>query len=239
MTTEAIESSVERPATNSASGAAVWLIAWRNLWRNRRRTWLTSGGHCVCRVAAGVCHVHAGRHLRDHDRQRRAPRPRPCTDPASRVPGRSPNRVHGHWQSGAPRTGRGDGRGRHCQRAPAGRLRWHQTANAALVRRSWVWMRPVRPSGLLCPGWSARDATSRGLGKRLSVRFWPAIWARKSGDEIVLLGTAREGGVAAAVAEVVGLFTSGQAALDRARGCRFPSTTFVKPGTWALMRPTA
>jgi ABC-type lipoprotein release transport system permease subunit len=36
------------------------------------------------------------------------------------------------------------------------------------------------------------------------------------GSELVLLGTAREGGVAAAVAEVVGTFTTGQPELDRA-----------------------
>ena len=36
------------------------------------------------------------------------------------------------------------------------------------------------------------------------------------GDEIVLLGTAKEGGVAALVAEVVGIFASGQVELDRA-----------------------
>ena len=36
------------------------------------------------------------------------------------------------------------------------------------------------------------------------------------GEEIVVLGSAREGGVAAVVATVVGTFTSGQAALDRA-----------------------
>lgn len=36
------------------------------------------------------------------------------------------------------------------------------------------------------------------------------------GAELVLLGTAKEGGIAAAVAEVVGTFTTGQAALDRA-----------------------
>ena len=36
------------------------------------------------------------------------------------------------------------------------------------------------------------------------------------GDEIVVLGTAKEGGVAATLATVVGTFTSGQVALDRA-----------------------
>jgi ABC-type lipoprotein release transport system permease subunit len=36
------------------------------------------------------------------------------------------------------------------------------------------------------------------------------------GDEIVLLGTAREGGVAAALASVVGTFSSGQVEMDRA-----------------------
>ena len=35
------------------------------------------------------------------------------------------------------------------------------------------------------------------------------------GDELVMLGTAKEGGVAAAVAEVAGLFSTGSAALDR------------------------
>ena len=35
------------------------------------------------------------------------------------------------------------------------------------------------------------------------------------GDELVMLGTAKEGGVAAAVAEVAGVFSTGSAALDR------------------------
>jgi len=190
-------------------------IAWRNLWRNRRRTWLTSGG-----IAFAVWLLVFAMSMQDGTFEI-------MVDNGARL-------ALGHAQIQHP----------GYQDDP--RMEYTVTGSGALLAKAEqlpdVTMASERVQGfaLVSHGErsfgaqilgvdAAREAVWSTLpGKVSSGRylagsgeaFIGSILARNLGvsvgDEIVLLGTALEGGVAAVVAEVVGVFTSGQTDLDRA-----------------------
>lgn len=193
---------------------AVGTIAWRNLWRNRRRTWLTSGG-----IAFSVWLLVVAISMQDGTFEI-------MIDNGARL-------ALGHVQIQHP----------DYQNDP--RMEYTFTGSGALVESlsgvEGVTIASERVQGfaLISNGErsfgaqvtgvdAAREASWSTLpemvieGRYLAgpgEAFIGSILARnlgaRLGDEIVLLGTAREGGVAAVVAKVVGIFSSGQTEIDR------------------------
>jgi putative ABC transport system permease protein len=189
-------------------------LAWRNLWRNPRRTWLTAGGIgfavWMLVVAASLQTGSFGA----------------MVDNAARL-------GPGHLQLQHPSFS-DDPRLEHLL-ADGPRLLAAAQAQAevafvlpraqafALVsvgERSFgaavVGVDPLREAaGSSLPALVRAGRYLEGPGEA----FVGAALARNlgvaPGDELVFLGTAREGGVAAGVVRVVGLFESGQAELDR------------------------
>ena len=204
-----------RAGGRNRTGISLLLIAWRNLWRNRRRTWLTSGG-----IAFAVWLLVFAMSMQDGTFEI-------MVDNGARL-------ALGHVQIQHPA----------YQDDP--RVEYTLTASRALRDRALatehVTIASERAAGFALashgersfgaqisgvdfaresawsslPGMVADGRYLQGPGEA----FIGSVLARNlgvsAGDEIVLLGTAAEGGVAAAVAEVVGTFTSGQAELDRA-----------------------
>ena len=189
-------------------------VGWRNLWRNRRRTWLTAGGvaFAVLLVVAAMC-VQLGSyvvmeenatslltgHIQiqsaayvDNDRLENT-----LTDASmlrrqvSAVPG---------VVAVAPRV-------EIFALASAGErsfgtqlLGVDPPAEARVVK----FQERIVAGRSISAG--SEGLLGEGLARNLGVRL---------GDEVVLLGAAKEGGVGALVLEVVGLFRSGQSELDR------------------------
>ncbi|MEM8767930.1 MAG: FtsX-like permease family protein [Pseudomonadota bacterium] len=202
------------PAAGTNRSASVLLIAWRNLWRNRRRTWLTAGG-----IAFAVWLLIFSMSMQDGSFEM-------MIDNGARL-------ALGHVQIQHP----------DYQDDP--RMEYTVPGSRALIALAEadpeVTMASARVYGFALVNHeersfgaqifgvdAAREAQWSSLpgmvreGRYLAgpgEAFLGSILARNLGltvgDEIVLLGTAREGGVAAAVATVVGTFESGQADLDR------------------------
>lgn len=189
-------------------------IAWRNLWRNRRRTLLTAAG-----IAFAVWMLVFAQSLQQGTFDT-------MIDNGARL-------ALGHVQLQHP----------GYQDDP--RVEYTITADAALIEAiesmGDVVSASPRAQGfaLLSFGERSFGAQVQGVDARREAQWstlpgmvssgrYPerpgeallgSLLARNLGltvtDEVVMLGTAREGGVAATVAEVVGLFTTGQAELDR------------------------
>ncbi|MGE0622183.1 MAG: ABC transporter permease [Pseudomonadales bacterium] len=195
-------------------GAGIVRIAWRNLWRNRRRTWLTSGG-----VAFAVLLLVFAMSMQSGTFEI-------MVDNGARL-------GLGHVQI------------QHPAYLDDPRMEYTLADGDALLALAEetedVIMAAGRVQGFALVSFGERSFGAQVVGvdaqreKRWSSMpamvsggrylegpgeaFVGSVLARNlglvAGDEIVLLGTARDGGVAAAVAEVVGLFTSGQPELDR------------------------
>ena len=190
-------------------------MAWRNLWRNRRRTWLTCGGigFAVWLLVFALSMQNGTFEI--------------MIDNGARL-------ALGHMQI------------QHPEYRDDPRLEYTISGSDALVRQingmdgvelavprvqSFALMsfgersfgaQIMGVSAELAPAWSSLPgmvSAGRYIQGPGEV-FLGSLLARnlgvEPGDEIVMLGTAKQGGVAAAVAEVVGLFTTGQAELDRA-----------------------
>jgi ABC-type lipoprotein release transport system permease subunit len=212
MSEAAIHEATHRPIQHHGGGIS--RIAWRNLWRNRRRTWLTSGG-----IAFAVWLLVFGMSMQDGTFEI-------MVDNGARL-------ALGHVQI------------QHPEYSDDPRLEFTIGNSQALRDRAadtpGVIMASERAQGfaLISSGErsfggqiigvdAAREAIWSSLPAMVSSgryiegpgeAFVGSVLARnlgaQVGDEIVMLGTAMEGGVAAAVAEIVGIFTSGQVGLDR------------------------
>jgi ABC-type lipoprotein release transport system permease subunit len=213
MVTEAIEAEVVIRDTGRASGS-LGLIAWRNLWRNRRRTWLTSGG-----IAFAVWLLIFAISMQDGSFE-------VMVDNGARL-------MLGHAQIQHP----------DYQDDP--RMEFTITGTpdllAELADQPGVIAASARAQSfaLVSKGERSFGAQVMGVDAYEEARWSSlpemvgdgrylqapgeavlgSVLARNLGvsvgDEIVLLGTAKEGGVAAIVANVVGLISSGMTALDR------------------------
>lgn len=199
-------------ATGGTSTAA---LAWRNLWRNPRRTWLTAGG-----IAFAVWLLVASVSLQDGSFE-------VMIDNSARL-------LTGHVQLQHPDY-QDDPALEHVLHdagALAARAAGHPHVTAVLPRTASFALMSAgeRSFGAqvmgVDPGAEARGSslpTMAVAGRYLEgpgEAFVGEVLARNLdvgvGDELVLLGTAREGGVAVAAADVVGIFATGQPELDRA-----------------------
>lgn len=196
-------------------GSSLLLIAWRNLWRNRRRTWLTSGGIAFAvwllvfsmsmqdgtfevmvdngaRLALGHLQIQHPSYQDDPRMEYTVAGSRALRDQAEALD---------EVTIASERVG-GFALVNHEERSFGA-----QIFGVDFVRESaWSSLPDMVSAGRYLSG-PGEAFIGSVLARNLSVAV---------GDEIVLLGTAREGGVAAAVATVVGTFESGQPALDRA-----------------------
>jgi ABC-type lipoprotein release transport system permease subunit len=212
MTSEAIAS--DSAHQTQRRGGSLTLIAWRNLWRNRRRTWLTSGG-----IAFAVWLLVFSMSMQDGTFEI-------MVDNGARLALGHAQIQHPEYQDD-PRmeytiTG-SDGLRARAERETdvvAASEQAHGFALANHGERSFGaqifgvdYAREAAWSSL--PGLVAEGRYLAGPGEAVIGSVLARNLMASVGDEIVVLGTAKEGGVAAALATVVGTFTSGQAALDR------------------------
>lgn len=197
-----------------SGGIPIWRLAWRNLWRNRRRTWLTSGG-----IGFGVWLLVSAMSMQDGSFE-------VMIDNGARL-------LTGHIQLQHPGF-QDDPRVEYRLRdAPA---LMHQAASlphvtavlprvqsfalASAGERSFgaqvIGVDPQLEAGasslptMVSQGRYLAGPGEAYLGEALARNLGVSV-----GEEVVMLGTALEGGVAAAVARVVGTFATGQVELDR------------------------
>ena len=193
-----------------------WRLAWRNLWRHRRRTWLTVSAMVVCNVLLIFL---IGLQLGSYDVM---------------IEG-SLGPVTGHLQ--VQREGfQEDQRIRDSvpaavalapslrQAVPEARVGLRGTAFALAsseARSFGIQLQGVEasrePGISTLPGMLAEGRYLRGEGEEIVVgRLLARNLQAQLGDEVVLLGSGRDGSMAAAVARLVGVVDSGIAELDRA-----------------------
>lgn len=229
MTTAAAATMDREPR---AGGISTWRLAWRNLWRNRRRTWLTAGGigFAVWLLVLAVsmqdgsfevmvdntARLFTGHVQVQHPGYRDDPRVDYVLHDAGAL-AQEASRL-AHVTAVLPRTS--------------------AFALASVGERSFgaqvMGVDPARESAASSlPGMAAAGRYLEGPGEA----FLGEVLARNLGvavgDEVVFLGTALEGGVAAAAAEVVGTFATGQPELDRSLA-EIPIGDFR--GAWNLDR---
>ena len=215
------------PASHAASGAAAsaaasaasrWLtvrIGWRNLGRNRRRTWLTAAGvaFAVLLVVTAMCIQLGGYQTMEEN---------------------ATSLVVGHLQ--VHNAAYVDNDRLENKIADASAIlrevakvdsvvavapRVETFALASAGERSFgarimgidpsAEAQVVRLEERIIEGRGVTDGNDGLVGEGLARNLGVGV-----GDEIVVLGTAMEGGVAAMAIDVVGLFRSGQSELDRA-----------------------
>ncbi len=188
-------------------------IAWRNLWRNRRRTWLTAGGIAFASllVSAGMAvqggsyasmietatgfymgHIQLSQRdfVNDRKLEQTIPQATELLRKVRAVPG----------ITAAPRT-------ETFALVSVGERSFGGLAvgvDFAAEQRTVNFFRRLK-SGTL-PDGSEEVLIGETMARNLGAGV---------GDELVLLGTAKEGGVAAIALTISGLFNSGQAELDR------------------------
>jgi ABC-type lipoprotein release transport system permease subunit len=193
-----------------------WRLAWRNLWRHRRRTWLTVSAMVVCNVLLIFL---IGLQLGSYDVM---------------IEG-SLGPVTGHLQ--VQRAGfQEDQRIRDSvpaaaalahtlrQAMPEARVGVRGTAFALASSESRSFgiqlqgVQAAREPGVsTLPGMLAKGRYLRGEGEEIVVgRLLARNLQAQLGDQVVLLGSGRDGSMAAAVARLVGVVDSGIAELDRA-----------------------
>lgn len=202
------------PLRHRSGGVSVWRLAWRNLWRNPRRTWLTAGG-----IGFAVWLLVFSMSIQDGSFEI-------MIDNAARL-------MTGHVQLQHPDYA-DDPRIEHRLRdvgplidevgdMPRVTAVLPRTSGFALVSAG------ERSFGAQVTGVDPkREAVASSLptmvsrGRYLSAPGEAVVGEALArnlgvdvGDEVVMLGTALEGGVAAAVADVVGIVSTGQPELDR------------------------
>lgn len=200
-------------ASPSLARSTLWRLAWRNLWRNRRRTWLTAGGIAfACLLVGASMALQAGSYammiktatgfLSGQIQISSAAYVRDEKLEQTIVEATSLMRLLSTDQSIAI--------------AP----RAHAYALISADERSF--------GGLLSGVDFAAELEVGTFFKRVTTGTLPqsddelllgSIMARnlavEPGDEVVLLGSAKEGGIAALALTVSGIFASGQAEIDR------------------------
>lgn len=196
------------------SSASIVAIAWRNLWRNRRRTWLSAGG-----IGFAVWMLVLSLSMQDGSFEI-------MIDNGSRL-------LLGHVQIQHPDYG-DDPRVEHTISASSTEVAALRALPGVIAVAPRLQAFALISSGersfgaqvlgidpAVEAGWSSLPkmiSSGRYLSGPGEVVIG-AILARNIGvgvgDEVVMMGTAAQGGVAAAVAEVVGLFETGQSELDR------------------------
>ena len=207
------------PVANSAGTGSVGMglymrVAWRNLWRNGRRTWLTAGGIAF---SVFLCVAFMSFQLGSYDGM---------IDTATGM-------MSGHMQvqhedylddpKVANRIVAGSDLLRQLEDSPdivAAAARVEGFALVSVGERSFgglvMGVDPAREpkvsalSGQIVEGEYLPRSDSAYVGKALGTNL-----GLKIGDEIFVLGSALEGGVAAAVFNVDGFFDTGQVELDR------------------------
>lgn len=214
MTAITAESEQGRRMATGASGNLLLALAWRNLWRNRRRTWLTA-----CGIAFAVWMLVFAWSMNDGTFDI-------MIDTAARTfsghvalqhPDYQEEPTLEHVLSDAPALldqAKGLASVKHAAPRAMG------TALLSVDERSFgaqiVGVVPEAETGWSTLASSITDGRylqAPGeivLGAPLARNLHASV-----GSEVVMLGTALEGGVAAAAAQVVGIFDTGQVAMDR------------------------
>ena len=207
--------SVATPAGTSSVGIGLHMrVAWRNLWRNGRRTWLTAGGIAF---SVFLCVAFMSFQLGSYDGM---------IDTATGM-------MSGHMQvqhedyfddpKVANRIVAGSELLRELEDSPdivAAAPRVEGFALVSVGERSFgglvMGVDPVREPAVsalskqIVEGEYLPRADSAYVGKALATNL-----GLKIGDEIFVMGSALEGGVAAALFSVDGFFDTGQVELDR------------------------
>ena len=210
-----VDQEIPTSSEQDDSGAGiVWRIAWRNLWRNRRRTWLTAGG-----IAFACLLVCAGMALQGGSY-------------ASMVSAGT-GFFHGQIQVNHPQfieekklehtLEQASTRVTQIQQVPGVTVapRIEVFALASVGERSF--------GGMILGVDFAAELEVASILRQLDEGVLPAqhgeevvlgrALARnlgaKLGDDLIILGTAKQGGIAALALQIVGVFDSGQAELDR------------------------
>jgi ABC-type lipoprotein release transport system permease subunit len=204
------------PATAQFGGTySVATIAWRNLWRNGRRTWLTACGIAFAvwmlvfgmSMQVGTFEIMIDNGARLGLGHIQIQHPEYANNPSLEHTIRDADRLES-LLAAIPTVAVASPRAMSFALASStDRSFGTQVIGVDFAKEaSWSTLPDMQRTGryLAGPG-------EAFIGSVLARNLGLAI-----GDEMVLLGTAKEGGVAAAVAEIVGTFTTGQAALDRA-----------------------
>ena len=216
MATAALASTTGRRMVGASSnmGVTVWRIAWRNLWRNRRRTWLTAAGIAFAlwmltfavslnegtfgMMIDNAARLSVGHIQLQHPGYQDDPRLEYTLTDAQALAAEV--QTHPQVRFAVPRA-------TSFALAAAG----ERSFGAQVVGVDYE----QAPKWSTLPSMQPEGRYIQGAGEA----FVGALLARnlglEVGGEIVLLGTAKEGGIAAHVARVVGTFSSGQAPLDR------------------------
>jgi len=206
------DTSQSRPA--SALNLRVAAIAWRNLWRNGRRTWLGATG-----IAFALLILVVGQSSQQGTFSA-------AIDNGARL-------LTGHLQIQHPLY-QDDPRLEHLltdvssirdmvlERAGVveASIRAQTFALASVGERSFgaqiVGVEPEREARWsTLPSMVNQGRYLEGPGEAYIGEILARNLGARVGDEIVVLGTAKEGGVAAAVATIVGTFSTGHVELDR------------------------
>jgi ABC-type lipoprotein release transport system permease subunit len=213
------ETTLTAPAATHAArgGGGVWLklwaIAWRNLWRNRRRTWLTVSG-----IALAVWLLVFARSIQDGTFGT-------MVDMAARTLPGHVQVQHLDYQESPQmeNTLRGGAIADALRQTGAFEFVNERAQGFALVSagEKSFGAQVIGVEHAIESRWSTLAASAidgryiEGAGEA----FIGEVLARNigvaAGDEIVMLGTAREGGIAALALEVAGVFRSGVPDLDR------------------------
>lgn len=210
------EAALAAPARSRPAADGLVTMAWRNLWRVRRRTWLTASGvafavflvvfmSSVQRGGFGmmidnVATMLSGHLQAQHPAYQDAPRMRNTVADARAL--RAAIMEH-------PGVAAATLRGMAFALVSAGAEGQERTFGAQVLG-----MDPATEFATIRRPASGRFLTRRGeafLGAALARNLSAAV-----GDNLVVLGTAKEGGVAALAVTLTGTFESGAAELDRA-----------------------
>lgn len=203
----------ERDTPVSQGGGLIWRLAWRNLWRNRRRTWLTGGGIAfACLLVSFSMAIQAGSYSMMIDSateflsgQLQISNPDYVQDEkfeqtlvgatelertlqADTALTITP-RVHAYALVSAG------------ERSFAGLL---SGVDFDRERKIVTFFEKVREGQL--PSNDQEVVIGQIMARNLGVGI---------GDELIYLGSAKEGGIAALALRVSGIFSSGQAEVDR------------------------
>lgn len=193
----------------------LWSVAWRNITRTKRRTWLTASGIAFAiLLMTFVRSLQVGAFIGAVDNSARImlghiqlQHPAYEDDPAIE------NSIHGIFDIIADVEARPgvevvSARAQSYALTSSGERSFGAQIIGVQYEKEAIWSSLTR---MQLQGRYIEGPGEAFIGSALARNLGITI-----GDELVILGTAIEGGVAALVAEVVGTYTSGQPELDRA-----------------------
>jgi len=193
----------------------LWGVAWRNIMRTKRRTWLTASGIAFAiLLLTFVRSLQVGAFIGAVDNSARImlghiqlQHPDYEDDPMIE------NSIHGINEIIADVESRPgveivSARAQSFALTSSGERSFGAQIIGVQYEKEAIWssLTRMQPAGRYIEG-PGEAFIGSALARNLGIEL---------GDELVILGTAIEGGVAALVAEVVGTYTSGQPELDRA-----------------------